>query len=174
MRIDEKIEQYLNEASAPIDRIKTAAQELKKDLDTEYKTREEQLKFLSNFNSVKNHLEHLGIMRPSKLKDKAYIEKIINLTKSMLNEASAPGKDEIAYVHYITSKGYIVYGSKEHAEKSLMKYALKPKKSLAQALFAANDEQGYTHYTVKREHDAWEPIKKIPAKYLDADKYMVD
>lgn len=94
-----------------------------------------------------------------------------------INEAAAPSKDEVAYV-VGNAPGepnkFIVYGSKEHAEKSMMKYALKPKKSLAQALFAANDEQGYTHYTIKRGYDAWEPIKRIPAKYLDADKYMVE
>lgn len=167
----------INEASTPVDRIKSAARELKKDLDSEYKSKEERLKFLSNINSVKNHLESLGIMRTSKIKDVAYIEKIIKATKEMLSEASAPSKDEIAYV-VGNAPGepnkFIVYGSKEHAEKSMTKYALKPKKSLAQALFAANDEQGYTHYTVKRGYDAWEPVKRIPAKYLDADKYMVD
>ena len=174
MRIDEKIELYLTEAALQITQYYefNSEKEAYKLLDwltkngfDDYSDKDVQKKKKTwVINLLPQYKQHGSEIQDAAVK-----------IKRGLNEASAPSKDEIAYVVGNAAgepNKFIVYGSKEHAEKSMTKYALKPKKSLAQALFAANDEQGYTHYTVKRGYDAWEPVKRIPAKYLDADKYM--
>lgn len=173
MRIDEKIEQYLNEAKT-----------LKGSFTIDPMSGEDRAKILDlakrkNINIISKHDKNgyvvVDLDRDS-LKASMFLSALVTDSSAKfkeINEAAAPSKDEIAYVYSTEAEGYLVYGSKQQAEQNQKKYALSPKKSLAKALFAANDEQGYTHYTIKYgPNDGWTLIKRIPAKYLDADKYM--
>lgn len=175
MRIDERIELYLTEASTPVNRIKESAKQLKDSLMNDKKIKNKEA-YITNISTAARYLVQQGIIRPAKAQDLKYVEKIVKETKLLfnsVNEASTPSKDEIAWVKSSEKDGYIVYGSKQQANQNQTKYALSPKKSLAKALFAANDEQGYTHYSISYgPDDKWSEIKRIPAKYLDADKYM--
>ena len=102
--------------------------------------------------------------------------KLIEKIDAYLNEAAKPAPgEEVVFVEK-EPEGYFVYGNHEQAINKNHKHALSPKKSLGQALFAANDEQDYKFYRMM-DYSLTPPyteIKRIPAKYLDADKYMVD